>query len=63
MILEIFNTFPITCMSLISIIVLAIAYRLIRYGLRIKIGNSEIDADNIPDEKQEPTQERKTEES
>jgi hypothetical protein len=50
---EVFNKFPVTCMSLLAVIILAIAYRLIRYGLKIKAGPIEIDADNVDEKKTE----------
>ena len=37
-------------MLIISVIIGAIIYRLVRYGVKIKAGPVEIDADNPPDE-------------
>lgn len=49
--LTVFSEFPVTCMVLLSLVILAIVYRLVRYGIKIKAGSVEIDADN-PDVKE-----------
>ena len=58
---NIMNMYPGTVISLVALIVLAICYRLVRYGIRIKAGSIEIDCEvndkEVENERTNTTQE------